>query len=126
MPKVKAKIRDAQIDSAHFLDNTLWDIAHLSDELARRTRCSKALGQAIKDVRSALKPGAGRLIMAEGHNGSKVERCKGVTIYLPLMTEISEYYPEVDFAQKHCWLTMLQANQAGHCELDTERRITND
>jgi hypothetical protein len=34
MPKIKRKVRDAQIDSANFLDHTLWDIAHFSEQLA--------------------------------------------------------------------------------------------
>jgi hypothetical protein len=108
MPKVKSKIRDAQLESAYFCDNTLWDIADFCGQLSPRTR-DKELRQGLKDVQVALKQGTDRLVVSEGHNGSKVLRCRAVSIYLPLMTEVSEFYPQVDFAQKHRWLAMLQA-----------------
>ncbi len=108
MAKIKSKIRDAQVDSACFLDNSLWDIAHFGEQLAGRTR-DKDLRQAIAGVRAALEPGAQRFVVAEAHNGAKVARCKGVTIYLPLLTEVSQFYAETDFARTHRWAAMLGA-----------------
>jgi hypothetical protein len=108
MAKIKSKIRDAQIDSAHFLDNSLWDIAHFGEQFARRTR-DKELRKTINNVQTALASGAGHFVVAEAHNGAKVARCKGVTIYLPLLTEVSQFYAETDFAQQHRWAAMLQA-----------------
>ena len=46
-------------------------------------------------------------MVAEAHNGAKVVRCKGLSIYLPLLTEISQFYAETDFAQRHQWAAMI-------------------
>jgi hypothetical protein len=111
MRNVKIKIRDAQFDSAHFYENTLWDIADFSGQLAKRTR-DKDLRQAVKDLQVALRSDPGGFIIAEEHNGAKVDRCKGVSIYLPLITDVSQFYTELDFAQQHRWAAMLQAYHA--------------
>lgn len=111
MRNVKIKIRDAQFDSANFYYNTLWDIADFSGQLAKRTR-DKDLLQAVKNLGVALRPDPKGFIIAEKHSGAKVDRCKGVNIYLPLTRDVSQFYDELDFAQQHRWAAMLHAYHA--------------
>ena len=67
----------------------------------RRTTCA------------ALAVGPENCVIAEGHNGAKVERCGGVTIYLmPPLLDVSRYYGELDYARDHRWLAMLEAYHA--------------
>jgi hypothetical protein len=64
---------------------------------------------AAKAVIGALQPGADRLVVAESHRGAPVERCAGVTIYMPDRRGISRYYADLAYAQEHRWLAMLRA-----------------
>ena len=108
MPGAATEVWHAQRKSAHFWHNTLWDVAHFCEELEQVTK-DDAVRQAAEGVRAALAAGPGQCVIAEGHNGSKVENCAGVTIYLPSLTDISRYYGELDYAQERRWLPMLQA-----------------
>lgn len=107
MKNLKTKIRDAQFESAHFYDNTLWDIADFSEQLAKRSR-DKDLGQAVKDLNRALKPDPAGFIISENHFGVTVDRCKGLSIYLPMLTVVSKSYSELKFAKQHRWAEMLK------------------
>jgi len=112
MPKAADEIWSAQRNSARFFHNTLWDVAHFCEKLEQATSSSAVRG-AAQDVRTALQPGPGNLVIAEAHNGTKVERCRGITIYLlPPLMEISRYYADLDYAQQHHWPAMLQAYHA--------------
>ena len=108
MPDAAMELWSAQRKSAHFWHNTLWDVAHLCQELGELTS-DDAVRQAAEGVHSALAADPENCVIAEGHNGAKVERCAGVTIYLPALMDISRYYGELDYAQKHRWLAMLKA-----------------
>lgn len=110
LPDARMEVWTAQKKSAHFWHNTLWDIAHFGEELEQLT-ANDTVREAAQEVRAALQPGAENFVIAESHNGSKVERCAGVTIYLPPWN-ISRYYADLDYAQKHRWLAMLQAYHA--------------
>lgn len=113
MPAAAAEIWGAQRRAARFWHNTLWDAAHFCQELEART-AAEPVKRAAAAVRAALAPGSGRPVLAEGHRGAKVDRCGGVSLYfVPPLTAISRYYPELAFAREHRWLEMLKAYHAG-------------
>jgi hypothetical protein len=111
LPRARSQIWTAQRRSARFWHNTLWDIAHFSDELKKITR-DPATRQAAQDVQTALQRGSEHFVTTESHNGPSVQRCNGVTIYLPAMTGVSRYYGELAYAREHRWLALLQAYHA--------------
>lgn len=111
MPGVSGKVWDAQRKSARFWHNTLWDISHFCQELERLT-ARTPVRHVAKAVRAALRPGLNNLVIAESHHGATVERCGGVSIYLPAMTDISRYYADLAYAKEHRWLVMLKAYHA--------------
>jgi hypothetical protein len=109
MPGAAMEVWGAQRKSARFWHNTLWDVSHFCEELEQRTE-SDAVRQAARNVRAALQAGPENCVIAESHSGDKVERCGGVTVYLmPPLMDISRYYGELDYAQDHQWLAMLEA-----------------
>lgn len=110
LPDAKTQIWTAQRKAAHFWHYTLWDIAHFCEELHKLTTDS-AVREAAQEVRTALEAGAENFVIAESHNGPEVERCRGATIYLPAW-DISRYYGDLEYAQAHRWLAMLEAYHA--------------
>jgi len=112
MPDAAPEVWRAQRKSARFWHNTLWDVSHFCEELEERT-ADGGVRRAAHDVRAALAVGPENCVIAEGHNGAKVERCGGVTIYLmPPLLDVSRYYGELDYSQDHRWLAMLEAYHA--------------
>jgi hypothetical protein len=107
MPKAADAVWDALRRSLYFYDKTLWDISCFCEELAA------AGDQSIKDaagaIDAALKPDDAGFLIAEAHNGTRVARCRGITIYIPALPDISPYYADLDYAKKHDWLKMLKA-----------------
>jgi len=108
MKSLRSKMREAQFDSSSFNNYTLWDIADFFAKLAKRSR-DKKLRQAVEELKAALTPGPDGFIISEDHNGSAVKNCKGLSIYLPLMTKVSPYYDELDYSINHRWMEMLKA-----------------
>lgn len=103
---VRVDMWTAQRQSVRFYYNTLWDIGDFCTKLAGLTT--------IRDVRSAaervvqqLQPGADRFVIAEGHNGTGVRNCTGVSVYFPTLS-ISQYYGELDFALNFQWYALLK------------------
>jgi hypothetical protein len=112
MPDAATEMWRAQRKSARFWHNTLWDVSHFCAELEERT-ADDGVRRAARDVRAALAVGPENCVIAEGHNGAKVERCGGVTIYLmPPLLDVSRYYGELDYVRDHRWLAMLEAYHA--------------
>jgi len=112
MSEASREIWIAQRNSARFWHNTLWDIAHFSEEL-EKLATDEAVRAAAQGVQEALKPGSDSFVIAESHNGDKVKRCGGVTVYLlPPLMDISRYYADLSYAQNHRWLEMLHAYHA--------------
>lgn len=112
MPDAMQNIWEAQRQSTHFYKETLWDVAHFCEQLEQTTPHSP-IGQAAQAVRAALQSGPENFVVAEAHHGAKVERCKGITIYLvPPPDSLSPYYAEVAYAQDHRWRAMLEAYHA--------------
>jgi hypothetical protein len=99
--------------SARFWRGTLWDIAHFCQELAAETE-DEGTHQASLAVKAALQPKSSTFVIAEAHHGQKVGQCGGTTVYLPprILHKVSRYYGELDFAQAHRWLAMLESYHA--------------
>jgi len=98
---------------AFFWDGTLWDIAEVCEELVSGSQ-DNATQQAAQGVKDVLQPEGETFVIAEAHNGSKVARCGGVTIYLPprIMHKPSRYYGELAFAQEHHWKAAIESYHA--------------
>jgi hypothetical protein len=99
--------------SANFWYGTLWDIAHLCEELAVNT-ADDATRQAALDTKAVLQPQNNTFVIAEAHSGDKVGHCGGTTVYLPprILHRVSRYYGELAFAHDHRWADMLTAYHA--------------
>jgi len=111
MATAKREIDDALYSTkAKFYDNTLWDVANVCEELASKTK-DDVIRLSANEVRAELQPNSKKFVIAEAHNGEKVERCGGITIYLPprILIPISRYYGDLAYARDHRWLAMLQA-----------------
>jgi hypothetical protein len=114
MPSAQREVNFAQYDCSPFWDGTLFDIAEFSVRLGSNFT-DPALLQAAQEVRQSLQPGTGRLVMKEASFGPKLDKCAGLSIYLPerrRQMRISPYYSDVAFAKKHHWLAMLEAYHA--------------
>lgn len=107
LPDVKMKVIQAIWQATSFHDDTLYDISHFSEEIAKLTRRSP-IPRAARAVRSALRRGSQRAIIAESHRGRKVERCAGLTIYIPNKSGLSRYYGDLEYARSHRWLNFLE------------------
>ena len=96
--------------SASFWRGTLWDVAHFCQELAAETE-DEETREASLAVKAALQPEDSTFVFAEGHHGEKVAHCGGTTIYLPprIMHKVSQYYGDLNYAQAHRWLAMLES-----------------
>jgi hypothetical protein len=112
LPDAAFEMWKAQKLSARFWHNTLWDITHFCEELEKVT-ADEDVRQAAQRAREVLRQGPGQYVIAEAHSGAKVARCGGSTVYLlPPIMEMSRYYDDLDFAQKHRWAAMLKAYHA--------------
>jgi hypothetical protein len=96
--------------NARFRNSTLWDIAEVCEHLLSETD-DGTVQRAADSVRRTLQPRSDTFVIAENHHGSKVDRCGGVTIYLPprILQRLSPYYKDVTYAQNHQWLNLLEA-----------------
>jgi len=112
MVSVDSYIWKAQRNSTRFWQNTLWDLGHFCAEF-ERVCTHDVIRQSAAAVFAALEPGVGRFMVAEAHHGEKVKHCHGVTIYMPPpITEVSQFYRELDFTENHTWAEMLAAYHA--------------
>ncbi len=107
MPASGLHMRKAQRQSANFFYKTLWDINHFCEALGEFA--SPEVCDAAAAVRDALQPGMDRLVAHIAHNGQRVERCGGVSIYLPAQVDVSRYYAELEFTKNNRWPELLQA-----------------
>ena len=97
----------AHTRSARF-DGDLIDLKTLCENV-RSQPFEGAVKTAAKKVLDALKPG-GSFVVANSTLGPKVESCGGVTAYLPAPSdEISPYYKDLRFAQRHGWDEFLRS-----------------
>jgi hypothetical protein len=114
---VRRAIKDDDVDATRLLrahtrsarfDGDLIDLKTLCEQV--RTQPFEAtVKTAAKKVLDALAPG-GDLVVANSNLGDRVERCGGVTAYLPAPTdEISPYYKDLRFAERHGWDEFLRS-----------------
>lgn len=97
----------AHTRSARF-EGELTDLKTLCEQV-RSQPFESAVKTAAKKVLDALKPG-GDFVVANATLGESVKHCGGVTAYLPPPTEeISPYYKDLRFAQRHGWDEFLRS-----------------
>jgi len=108
--QMRFSLWNAMFRTTRFWGDTLLDITHFCEELEQQA-ISPVTRQASQQARAALAQGADRFVVAKGHNGKKVARCGGVTIYLPALKGMSRFYPELAFASQHRWVKVVEAYQ---------------
>jgi len=109
LPVAHTEIWAAHRQTKRFWQNTLADVGSLAAEVGRATQDAATLA-AADEVLAALRPGAGRFVIAESHQGSGVSACTGVTVYLPSpLVGVSRFYADLDFARQHAWRALLEA-----------------
>jgi hypothetical protein len=109
MTNMSANMWRAQRNSARFWHNTLWDLGHFCEEI-HNMQVPTGIRDTAGAVQTALQTGNGRFVIAESHRGSRVQNCRGITIYMvPPINAISPYYHELDFARDMPWIGMLEA-----------------
>ena len=114
---LRKAIKDDDVDATRLLrahtrsarfDGDLIDLKTLCENV-RSQPFESAVKTAAKKVLDALKPG-GAFVVANSTLGPKVESCGGVTAYLPSPSdEISPYYKDLRFAQRHGWDEFLRS-----------------
>ncbi len=114
------------LTQAQFYHETLYDIAEVSEWLGGYThpdrdeiknapeptrQAAEAIHKAATNVRKALYPQSKAFVIAEAHSGAQVDRCGGVTFYMPhrMKPRVSPFYNKIDYALEHRWDEMLEA-----------------
>jgi hypothetical protein len=114
---LRRAIKDDDADATRLLRAHSRSVRFAGDLVDLKSLCehvrAQPFGAPVKDaarrVLEALRPG-GELVVANGHLGEDVERCGGVTAYMPAPTdEISRYYKDLRFAERHGWDEFLRA-----------------
>jgi hypothetical protein len=114
---LRRAIKDDDVDATRLLRAHTRSARFEGDLADLRTLCEQVRSQpfeasvktAAKRVLDALKPG-GAFVVANANLGPKVERCGGVTAYLPSPSDdISPYYKDLRFAQRHGWDEFLRS-----------------
>jgi hypothetical protein len=108
--QMRFNIWNAIYRTPRFWGNTLLDLNQFCVELEKQA-VTPASRQVSQQVRAAMAQGTERFVITEAHNGKKVERCGGVTIYLPAMGSMSRFYPELAYASEHQWVKLVEAYQ---------------
>ena len=117
---LRRAIKDDDVDAARLLRAHTRSVRFDGDLIDLKTFCEQVRKQPFaasvktpaKRVLDALAVG-GDLVVANSTLGPKVERCGGVTAYLPAPTdEISPYYKDLKFAERHGWDEFLRSYQA--------------
>jgi len=115
--ELRRAIKDDEVDAARLLRAHTRSARFQGDLVDLRTLCEQVRAQpfaasvksAAKKVLDALAPG-GTFVVANANLGPSVERCGGVTAYLPAPSdEISPYYKDLRFAAKHGWDEFLRS-----------------
>ena len=104
------KIWQTAYRATRFWGDTLLDLAQFARELETQS-VNPQVSLACQPVYTALGSGQGRFITAVGNHGKKVARCGGLTIYLPFGKPMSRFYPELAYAARHRWASLVEAYQ---------------
>jgi len=107
MPFAAQHMWKAQRQSANFFYKTLWDVSHFCEALT--TFASPEVCAAAETMRQALAVGPDQFIITESHNGPRVERVGGLSIYMPPLVDVNRFYDELEFAQSTRWPALLKA-----------------
>jgi hypothetical protein len=114
---LRRAIKEDDVDATRLLRAHTRSTRFDGELIDLRTFCEQVRSQpfessvktAAKKVLDALKPG-GDFVVANANLGESVEHCGGVTAYLPAPTdEISPYYKDLRFAQRHGWDEFLRS-----------------
>lgn len=97
----------AQRRALRFCQDTLWDLRDFAERLAA-TSADPVLTAAATQVAARLAVGSGPLLAAM-HRGPGLERCGGLSVYLPALQDVSPFYAELAFAAAHRWPAFLAA-----------------
>lgn len=108
---VASVVWNSQRATQHFFSGTLWDIGDLGVNLKHHA-ISEAVRVAAQRTVEHLTPGPTNLVLAESHIGPKVQRCTGISIYMPSIESMSQFYDELDFARDHGWSQLLHTLSA--------------
>jgi hypothetical protein len=115
--ELRRAIKDDDVDATRLLRAHTRSARFEGDLIDVKTFCEQVRSQpfaspvktAAKKVLDALEPG-GTFVVANSSLGPSVERCGGVTAYLPAPTdEISPYYKDLRLAAKHGWDEFLRS-----------------
>ncbi|HST03329.1 MAG TPA: clostripain-related cysteine peptidase [Chloroflexia bacterium] len=109
MPKSAFDLWRALKKTTSFYEGTVWDIGGLCAHLGAES--NTALRAAAQLAQVSVKPGAGNFIIAQSHQGAALQKCCGLSVYIPPNTEVSRFYKDLDFAKKHRWFSMLEKYQ---------------
>ena len=104
------KIWQAAFRARRFWGDTLLDLSQFVDELEKQA-VNPLVTQVCQPVSAALGSSQGRFITATGKHGEKVAQCGGLTIYLPFGKPMSRFYPELAYAARHRWASLVEAYQ---------------
>ncbi|HEX6025826.1 MAG TPA: clostripain-related cysteine peptidase [Solirubrobacter sp.] len=114
---LRRAIRDDDVDAARLLRAHTRSVRFEGDLVDLKTFCEQIRKQPFdasvkapaKKVLDALAVG-GEFMVANSTLGPSVERCGGVTAYLPSPTdEISPFYKDLQFAKRHGWDEFLRS-----------------
>ncbi len=114
---LRRAIKDDDVDATRLLRAQTRSARFDGDLIDLKTFCEQVRSQpfegpvktAARKVLDALEPG-GDFVVANATLGDRVARCGGVTAYLPAPTdEISPYYKDLRFAQRHGWDEFLRS-----------------
>src|SRR4051794_33889859 len=113
--ELRRAIKDDEVGAARLLRAHTRSARFEGDLVDLRSLCEQVRAQpfggtvktAAKKVADAL---ARDLVVANATLGEKVEHCGGVTAYMPAPSdEISPYYKDLRFAQRHGWDEFLRS-----------------
>jgi hypothetical protein len=110
LPEGRRKLWAALQRAISFEQFTLWDIAHLCDEL-KQEKLGDDVIEAATQLRQMLAPKPDGFVIAHKSNSERLTACGGVSIYIPAPPEIglSRFYSRVAFAKQTTWPKFLQA-----------------
>lgn len=107
LPDSADDIWKAQRKSARFYHNTLWDISHFCNTLEEITE-DQAIKEAAQRVQASLQVAGEGFLISEDHFGDSVAECGGMTIYMPALTNVNQFYSKLAFAEQG-WIHLLNA-----------------
>jgi adenosylmethionine-8-amino-7-oxononanoate aminotransferase len=110
LPARLQAIFSAQMKSARFLGDQLCDIGNFCSRLGRTL---KDVGAAAANAQKGTETREDGFVIASRSIGKAVARAGGVSIYLPPLTPVSTFYPDLEYAKRGAWARFLGAYCGG-------------